>query len=65
MDTIIINGKYKRVKRLGSGGQGKVYLVEDKDFNKYIAKTLEKKQNKDKFEYFENEEITKRKIEMF
>ena len=61
----IINGKYTKIKRLGSGGQGKVYLVEDKDFNKYIAKIIEKKQDKDKFEHYEVEGITKRKIEMF
>ena len=65
MDKKVINGKYTKIKRLGSGGQGKVYLVEDKDCNNYIAKIIEKKQFKNKFEYYEAEGKTKTKIEMF
>ena len=65
MNCKIINGKYIKTKRLGSGAQGKVYLVEDKDHNKYIAKIIEDKELKNEFEYLEDEMETKRKIEIF
>ena len=49
MNKIIINEKYIKIKTLGSGGQGKAYLVEDiKDNNKYVAKIIQPKLNKDK-----------------
>ena len=65
MSHKIIDGKYYKIKTLGSGGQGKVYLVEDKDHNEFISKIIEKKEFKYEKEYLEDKEITNRKIKLF
>ena len=66
MNKIIINEKYIKIKTLGSGGQGKAYLVEDiKDNNKYVAKIIQPKLNKDKTIDLGNEETINKKIELF
>ena len=59
-----INGKYTKIKTLGRGGQGKVYLVEDKDKNQYIAKIMEPKQYKYLFEFCEKKSETEIKVKM-
>ena len=60
-----INDIYFKVKTIGSGGQGKAYLVEDKDNNQYVAKIIEPKDKRyDEVYLLEEKEINK-KIQLF
>ena len=60
-----INDKYFKVKTIGSGGQGKAYLVEEKDNNQYVAKIIEPRDKRyDEVYLLEEGEINK-KIQLF
>ena len=38
----MILGKYKKMKTLGSGAYGQVFLVKDSESNKFAIKTISK-----------------------
>ena len=61
MNQTIINERYIKKKRLGSGGEGKVYLVEDKDLKEYVAKILYPLEDQPE----ENKQRMSEKIELF
>ena len=61
MNQTINNGKYIKKNKLGSGGEGKVYLVEDKNSKKYVAKILYPSEDEPE----ENEQRMSEKIELF
>ena len=62
----IIDNKYIKVKTLGSGGEGVVYLVLDKDTNtELVCKIIEPKIRNNELEKIEDKKILEEKINIF